>query len=555
MPSFSVQLKPIKTPLFRARHHNIHLNIPRISPDDQLYTLEIATVAASTASVLTALWFQQQWQSHSNNFNTPTNDINTSDNDNENDIHNISIQTSPPSPITTTGSPWDAAWQALTTTTSSNSSSQNTSPPPPLTTPLFMLQAIKLSHRMHLMTLSLKSLQQHIQDNDTNTASNDVGSIIAVCARQVASQFTPYNDNSNSSSLMDTLDTSVLNDSSTWWPPLKERSTPYSQAVQICRRRRRRTSDGDGDDSSVFESNNSITLLQDEHCDLVLIDMAIMVAELVAAAIVTQSLPLSSSSSTSTAALVVERNKKSINNNNNNSNGSQGMQTSLRVVKRHLSNTRALQRFANQIILCRWVESTFSSVVNIVEDRLVLYKILSFSGSSSKINSNGVVVADNDDNVDNNDNRMSTFSSGTIVVLKQRGGGGGLLSTVAVPMKRTQELRNLSGLRFAVSLFLEASDLLSPLLNAFWRSALAGAAWLLVQFVGRALGLIWKGIKLSFDNGSGSGSSTGKRRNNNSKKSKENKKGGDDEYREEEGPQLPPLVWGGGGGGMWSPVY
>jgi hypothetical protein len=236
------------------------------------------------------------------------------------------------------------------------------------------------------------------------------------------------------------------------------------------------------------------------------------------------------------------------------------MQTSssLRIVKRQLSNTRALQRFANQIILCRWVESTFSSVVNIVEDRLVLYKILSFSGSSSKSNSNGVVAADNDDN---NDNSISTISSGTIVVPKQGGGrGGGLLSTVAVPMKRTQELRNLSGLRFAVSLFLEASDLLSPLLNAFWRSAVAGAAWLLVQFVGRALGLVWKGIKLSFDSGSGSGSnsgtssSSGKARNDNRKKSRENRKGGDGGYGEEGGPQLPPSVWG-GGGGMWSPVY
>lgn len=544
MPSFSIHLKPIKTPLHRARHHHTHPYIPRTLPDGQLYTIEIATVAASTASVLTALWFQQQWQRHSNHLNTTTNNINASDN---NDIFNSSIQTS-----SITDSPWDSAWQALTSTSSTSSSQNTSSPPPPLTTPLFMLQAIKLSHRMHLITLSLKSLQQSIQDINTNTASDDVQGIIAACARQVASQFTNRTNNSDRSGLLDALDNSILNDSSTWWPPLKERSTPYTEAVQICRRR---YTNSDG--SSAFDSSNTTTFIQDEHCDLVLLDMAIMVAELVAAAIVTQSLPISSTSSSTAAAaaaLVVKKNgkKNSTISGTNNVSNSQGMQTSLRVVKRQFSNTRALQRFANQIILCRWVESTFASVVNIVEDRLVLYKILRFgSGRNSK--NNGVLVANNDDN---NNNISSSSSSSTVAVPKQ---GGGLLSTVAVPMKRTEELRNLTGLRFTVSLFLEASDLLSPLLNAFWRSALAGGAWLLVQFVGRALGLIWKGIKLSFDTGNSKGRNTTTTTTTTTKKSRRanRKGGGDDEYGEEGGSQLPPSVWGGGegGGGMWSPVY
>lgn len=549
MPSFTIQLRPVQTPFLRVRHHYKQLHIPRISPDDQIYTIEVATLAASTASALTALWFHRQ--SHPNtslNQSSSNSDINSSNNeDDDDDFYSTTTTTTYASPLSSQ-SPWDAAWQALNTATTSTPSQDM---PSPLTTPLFMIQAIKLSHRIRLITLCLKSLQQHIETiNNSSTSSSSppplehIESIIATCARTVVSQFTPY----DSHTTMHVLNTSILNDTSMWWPPLKERITPYSDAVHVCCGSSN-NSNGGGDSLST----SATTTLQPEYCFLVLVDMSITIAELVAAAIVTQSLPLSSSSSSSMVGVKDDNNS---NGQTSSSSSNRGMQTSsLRMIKRQLSNTRALQRFVNQVTLCRWMETTFFSVVNIVEDRLVLYRVSSTEKKKrrrSSSNDDDETVVDHS-NSNNNKNNSTSSTSG------EQQTGSGLLSTIAIPMKRTQELRNLSGLRFAVSLFLEASDLLSPLLNTFWRSALAGAAWLLVQFVGRALGLVWKGIKLSFDSGidiDNKDSSSKEKDESTKKKKKKNRRKGQGDggngasYQEEEGS---PSVWG--GGGMWSPVY
>lgn len=78
----------------------------------------------------------------------------------------------------------------------------------------------------------------------------------------------------------------------------------------------------------------------------------------------------------------------------------------------------------------------------------------------------------------------------------------------AVPLRRTAELARLRGLRLAASLALEASDLAAPWLRALWRRASALLSFLLVGLIGRAIGLVWQGIRQGMARGAGGSSSS-----------------------------------------------
>ena len=60
-----------------------------------------------------------------------------------------------------------------------------------------------------------------------------------------------------------------------------------------------------------------------------------------------------------------------------------------------------------------------------------------------------------------------------------------------------QELAGLKGTRAAISLFLEAADVATPLIRAAFAAVADVLTFLLTRLIGRALGLIYYGIRQS----------------------------------------------------------
>jgi hypothetical protein len=120
-----------------------------------------------------------------------------------------------------------------------------------------------------------------------------------------------------------------------------------------------------------------------------------------------------------------------------------------------LRATRALERFRNEVALRRWLHHRFGSVRELAEDTQPLW---GFGPGAPR----------------------------------------GTLRWRAVPLPRRAELDALTGLRRWVSLALEVADVVGPLLARAGRAASDAAQFLLVQLIGRALGLVARGVRQSF---------------------------------------------------------
>jgi len=68
------------------------------------------------------------------------------------------------------------------------------------------------------------------------------------------------------------------------------------------------------------------------------------------------------------------------------------------------------------------------------------------------------------------------------------------ITKIDVYAPRTQELKQLSGIRFIVTLVLELQDALAPRLRATAAFLGSGLVYVLTEIVGRGLGLIARGI-------------------------------------------------------------
>ena len=73
----------------------------------------------------------------------------------------------------------------------------------------------------------------------------------------------------------------------------------------------------------------------------------------------------------------------------------------------------------------------------------------------------------------------------------------GRLVQRSLPARRGWELSRLKGLRYNVSLALEAMDVGWPLLQAIAIKLKAALSWLLVTIIGHGLGLIFAGVRQS----------------------------------------------------------
>ncbi|CAD7701747.1 unnamed protein product [Ostreobium quekettii] len=116
-----------------------------------------------------------------------------------------------------------------------------------------------------------------------------------------------------------------------------------------------------------------------------------------------------------------------------------------------LQNTRSLERFRNRVLLSRFMYRQFISVVAIFEDYHLLWGFHK----------------------------------------------GGRLLQRRVQARRKKELSMLAGMRLAVSIALEGLDAITPLATTFLNKLGDLVSFLLVSLLGRALGLIAKGIKSS----------------------------------------------------------
>ncbi|KAF6153925.1 hypothetical protein GIB67_023702 [Kingdonia uniflora] len=81
--------------------------------------------------------------------------------------------------------------------------------------------------------------------------------------------------------------------------------------------------------------------------------------------------------------------------------------------------------------------------------------------------------------------RASTLPSLCSAAIKQ----------LSVPVKRTMELRALSGWRYYFSLFLEFSDITMPFARSVVEKISSAISFFLVYLIGRSLGLIYTGIR------------------------------------------------------------
>ncbi|XP_074366935.1 uncharacterized protein LOC141707595 isoform X2 [Apium graveolens] len=147
-------------------------------------------------------------------------------------------------------------------------------------------------------------------------------------------------------------------------------------------------------------------------------------------------------------------------------------------------STRALQRLRNEVVLSQWLYQNMDSVASMYEDRFDLRTLESrIIQDSSKGEAN----------------KSSWWKN--IGMLKSRSASSPLrfvvINCISVPVKRTKELRALTGWRYYYSLFLELFDISMPLVKTVVGKVSEAISFFLVCLIGRSLGLIYTGIRQS----------------------------------------------------------
>ncbi|CAL9124138.1 unnamed protein product [Musa textilis] len=146
-------------------------------------------------------------------------------------------------------------------------------------------------------------------------------------------------------------------------------------------------------------------------------------------------------------------------------------------------STRTLQKLRNEVVLKHWLQENFESVISMYEDRFELH----------------VLHRELLDNPVENQNvnlhwwkklpfRKSATASPMPYVC---------ISRFSLPVKRTKELRALTGWRYYFSLYLEFSDISMPLVRSAFTKVRNAVSFLLVCMIGRSVGLIFSGIRQS----------------------------------------------------------
>ncbi|TKY66090.1 Ycf55 family protein [Spatholobus suberectus] len=147
-------------------------------------------------------------------------------------------------------------------------------------------------------------------------------------------------------------------------------------------------------------------------------------------------------------------------------------------------STRELQKLRNEVALNQWLYHNMDTVVSMYEDRFDL----------CILESQAIVLTHNIQTEKQNwwkklTQQNSETMSPELHCIE--------ISHFSMPVKRTKELRALTGWRYYFSLFLELSDITMPLVRAVIDKVSDAISFFLVSLIGRSLGLVYTGIRQS----------------------------------------------------------
>ncbi|GKU86090.1 hypothetical protein SLEP1_g662 [Rubroshorea leprosula] len=147
-------------------------------------------------------------------------------------------------------------------------------------------------------------------------------------------------------------------------------------------------------------------------------------------------------------------------------------------------STRALQRLRNEVALNQWLYQNMEAIVSMYEDRFDLCVL-----------ENQVIEAKSSDDAESYrwwKNLMLKRSESTSSSLRKVS-----ISRFSITVKRTKELRALTGWRYYFSLLIEFADITMPIVRAIIDKVSNAISFFLVCLIGRSLGLIYTGIRQS----------------------------------------------------------
>ncbi|EOA12688.1 hypothetical protein CARUB_v10027918mg [Capsella rubella] len=149
-------------------------------------------------------------------------------------------------------------------------------------------------------------------------------------------------------------------------------------------------------------------------------------------------------------------------------------------------SSRALQKLRNEVALYQWLHQNMEAVVSMYEDRFDLYILKT-------------QVINNLDGSDDTESRSwwRKFTLGKTKAASSSTLRYSIISDFSLPVKRTKELKALSGWRYYFSLFLELSDIGMPIIRVVLDKVSSIISFFLVTLIGRSVGLIFTGIRQS----------------------------------------------------------
>ncbi|KAH1239911.1 hypothetical protein GmHk_08G024238 [Glycine max] len=147
-------------------------------------------------------------------------------------------------------------------------------------------------------------------------------------------------------------------------------------------------------------------------------------------------------------------------------------------------STRELQKLRNEVALNQWLYHNMDTVVSMYEDRFDL----------CILESQPVDVTDSIQTEEQNWWKRLTQQNSKAMSPELHCID---ISHFSMPVKRTKELRAVTGWRYYFSLFLELSDITMPLIRAVIDKVSDAISFFLVSLIGRSLGLIYTGIRQS----------------------------------------------------------
>ncbi|XP_010482149.1 PREDICTED: uncharacterized protein LOC104760863 isoform X1 [Camelina sativa] len=149
-------------------------------------------------------------------------------------------------------------------------------------------------------------------------------------------------------------------------------------------------------------------------------------------------------------------------------------------------SSRSLQKLRNEVALYQWLHQNMEAVVSMYEDRFDLYVLKT-------------LVINNRDGSDDTESRSwwRKFTLGNTKAASSSPLRYSIITDFSLPVKRTKELKALSGWRYYFSLFLELSDIGMPIIRVVLDKVSSIISFFLVTLIGRSVGLIFTGIRQS----------------------------------------------------------